>query len=95
MPISYDGQFIRRNGKDYYVITGVKAHLNISRMKLNAKCKNIPGWINDAMNNLLNDNWKILKAELDDSLDLYIGNIIRSILQPILNKVAVEDFYRN
>lgn len=64
-------------------------------MKLQAKCNNIPGWIAGAMNKLLNDNWKILKNELDDSLDKYIGNIIRSILQPILNQVAVKDFYKN
>lgn len=95
IPISYDGQFVRRNGKEYYVIKNVKTHLNVSRMKLNAKCKNLLGWINDAMNNLLNENWKILKAELDDSLDQYIGNIIRSILQPILNQIAVKDFYLN
>lgn len=95
IPITYEGQFVRRNGKEYYVIKNVQTHLNVSRMKINAKCKNILGWINDAMNNLLNDNWKILIAELDDSLNQYIGNVIRSILQPILDNVAVKDFYTN
>lgn len=95
VPITYSGEFVRRNDKDYYVIKDVKAHLSVSRMKLNTKCKNIPGWINGAMNNLLNEHWKILIAELNDSLDKYVGNIIRSILQPILNQVAVQDFYKN
>lgn len=95
IPITYDGQFVRRNGKEYYVISNVQTHLNVSRMKLDTKCKNILGWINTAMNNLLNDNWEILKAELDDSLNQYIGNVILSIIQPILNNVAVKDFYTN
>lgn len=95
VPITYDGQFVRRNGKDYYQIKNIKAHSNVSRMTLKAKFNNVPGWINDAVNHQLNENWKTLKAELDDSLNEYIGNIIRSILQPILNQVAVKDFYLN
>lgn len=95
IPITYDGVFVRRNGKDYYVVKSVKAHANVSQMKLNTKCKNIPGIIQDQLNNLLNANWKVLKAEMDSSLNKYIGDIIRSILQPILNQVAVQDFYKN
>lgn len=95
VPITYDGQFVRRNGKEYYQIKNVKAHSNVSRMNLNAKCNNVPIWINEAINRLLNENGKVLKAELDDSLNEYIGNIIRSILQPILNQVAAKDFYFN
>lgn len=95
IPITYDGGFVRRNGKDYYIIKSVQAHANVSRMKLKAKCKNIHGFIEDQLNNLLNEHWKVLKAEMDDSLNKYIGDIIRSILQPILNQVAVQDFYKN
>lgn len=63
-------------------------------MKINLKCKNLYGWINDELNKVLNANWEILKAELDNSLDIYIGDIIKSILQPILNEVAVQDFFK-
>lgn len=94
IPISYDGEFIRRNGKDYYNIKSVKAHANVSRMQINAKCKNINGFIENQLNNLLNEHWKVLKAEMDDSLNEYIGEIIRTIVQPILNQVAVQDFYK-
>lgn len=95
IPITYDGEYVQRSGKDYYVINSVKAHANVSQMKLNAKCKNIHGFVEDQLNNLLNQHWKALKAQMDNSLDKYIGDIIRSILQPILNQVAVQDFYKN
>lgn len=64
-------------------------------MKVNTNCQNLYGWVNKKLNQVFNSNWKLLKSELDASLDLYTGNIIRSILTPLLENVAVQDIFQN
>lgn len=95
VPLTLDGEFVKRDDKDYYVIKSVNAHMEVSIMKLETKCKNLYGWINKKMNNIFNDHWKLFKAELDASLDKYIGDIVSAILAPVLEKVAVQDLFHN
>lgn len=89
------GEFVQRDGKDYYVIKSVHAHLEVSNMKLDTKCKNLYGWVNNKLDKVFNDHWKILKSELDASLEKYMGDTISAILKPALEMVAVQDIFRN
>lgn len=94
-PLTLDGEFVKLDGKDYYVIKTVNAHMEVSLMKLETKCKNLYGWVNKKLNSVFNDHWKLFKSELDESLNKYIGDIINEILKPVLEKVAVQDLYQN
>lgn len=93
--MTLDGEFVQRDGKDYYVVKSINAHMETSHMKLDTKCKNLYGWVNNKMNNIFNSHWQLFKSELDASLDKYIGDIISAILTPVLDRVAVQDLFQN
>lgn len=88
-PVSID--FHINNNTIFF--TKVKSFMDVSHMKINvdngffAKV-----WTNPA-NLILNYNWKLLKAEMDKDPSKYTS-VVRDIIQPILEKVAVQDIHR-
>lgn len=94
MGVSVEGGFVQRDGKTYYNTKDVNSFLSVSYMKVNvdnglwAKRWTIP------TNLALNADWKVLKNEIDKNQERYIS-IVRDIVTPLLNNVAVEDIYEN
>lgn len=89
-----DCDIIQRNGKDYVKVKSVQLHLKVSNFSMDFKSKSIHPTINNIANKVINANWKILKAEIDHDLERYIGDVIKSIIVPITDKISIQDLLK-
>lgn len=68
--------------------------MNVSHLKVNVDNGFWAKAWTGPTNLLLNRDWKLVKAEIDKDKEKF-NVIIKDILTPILNKVAVQDIYQN
>lgn len=100
MPITVDGSFVQRDGKDYFSIKTVNSDLYLSNVKSDVSING--NWFQKMKESfwtgpatvLLNLEWKLIKAELDKDKEKF-NAIIKDIFTKILDKVAIQDIYLN
>lgn len=90
-PVIMDCDIIQRDGKDYVKVKSVQLHLNVSKFSMDFKSKSVHPTINNIVNKVINAHWKLLKAEIDNDLERYIGDVIKSIIVPITDKISIQD----
>lgn len=93
-PVTMDCDVIQRGGKDYVQVKSVHLHLKVSHFSMDFKSKSIHPTINNIANKVINANWKLLKAEIDSDLEKYIGDVIKSIIVPITDKISIQDLLK-
>lgn len=89
-----DCDVVRRGGKEYVKVKSVQLHLNVSHFSMDFKSKSIHPTINNIANKVINANWKLLKTEIDSDLEKYIGDVIKSIIVPITDKISIQDLLK-
>ena len=89
-----DCDIIQKDGKDYVKVKSVQLHLKVSNLSMDFKSKSLNPTINKIANKVINANWKLLKAEIDNDLEKYISDVIKSIIVPITDKIAIQDLLK-
>lgn len=93
-PVIMDCDIIQKDGKEFVKVKSVHLHLEVSNLSMDFKSKSLSPIINNIANKVLNANWKLLKAEIDNDLERYIGDVIKSIIVPITDKIAIQDLLK-
>lgn len=83
---------VHRNGRDYLELSDINTSFDASYFHIDFKCQNTTPLLNDIVNRLANANWKICKRMIYNSVDKYITEIMKSVIQPIIVDLAVQDF---
>lgn len=68
--------------------------LDLSDFNVDYKYENIPLLVTNTLNSVLNLNWKILKAEIDPTMRAFIGTVVKSIVTPMNDAVAIQDLFQ-
>lgn len=89
-----DCDVIQKEGKDYIKVKNVHLHLKVSNFSMDFKSTSLHPTINNIANKVINANWERLKAEIDNDLERYIGDVIKSIIVPITDKIAIQDLLK-
>lgn len=89
-----DCDIIQKDGKEYVKVKTVHLHLKVTNFSMDFKSKSLHPTINNIANKVINANWKLLKAEIDHDLEKYIGDVIKSIIVPITDKIAIQDLLK-
>lgn len=93
-PVTMDCDVIQKDGKDYIKVKNVHLHLKVSNFAMDFKSTSLHPTINNIANRVINANWERLKAEIDNDLERYIGDVIKSIIVPITDKIAIQDLLK-
>lgn len=89
--LTINTDIVRRDGKDYIKIKDVQVDFTIGDFFANSVCENINPFINGMINSAININWQLLIMVVGPFLKKYIGEMIISIITPILDKIAIQD----
>lgn len=68
--------------------------MKVSNFAMVFESKSLNPTVNNIANKVINANWKRLKAEIDNDLERYIGDVIKSIIVPITDKIAIQDLLK-
>lgn len=83
---------VKRNGKNYAEIKSVQPKLKIDKFLLKSNCKNIAPFISKMIDEAINLSWKFFLKAFEPYLNKYIGELVMSVVSPILDKIPIEDF---
>lgn len=88
---------VQRNGKDYLIISEISPASNslvsAADGKIEFKHDDAHPVINAFVNRVSNTNFQSFKGILDPCLDKFAGEVIRVILAPIFDKMAIQDLF--
>lgn len=93
-PVTMDCDVIKKNGKDFIKVKNVQLHMKVSNLTMDFKSNSLNPTINNIANRVLNANWERLKAEIDKDLEKYVGDVIKSIIVPITEKIPIQDLLK-
>lgn len=100
MPVTVEGEFVNRDGNDYFSIKKVDSDLYLSNVKSDVSIDG--NWFQKLRESfwtgpasvLLNLEWKMIKAELDKDKEKF-NAIIKEIFEQILNEISIQDIFEN
>ncbi|XP_075145224.1 protein takeout-like isoform X5 [Haematobia irritans] len=84
----------REDGKNYAKLTKLK--ITVKPERLSIRMENLvkdSKELTDAINAVLNDNWRDLWNELSDGINNALSEAYMNILTSVLNKIPYDDFY--
>lgn len=85
---------IKRDGRSYVTYSDVFTTCDAQNVQINVKYRNIPPFINDLINRIINTNWRICKESIHRKFEEYAMNIVDSMVKPVFAEMAFEDFCR-
>lgn len=95
LPLTIDSDIEQRNGKDYLTVKHVDLELKFSNLAKDFVCINIRPNEFRVMKNAWNTHSKLLISKLLPDFEKYSGEIISTILTPIFEKIAIQDFFQD
>lgn len=84
---------IERDGKEYVKIKNVRPHLKLTNFSVQFKSKTGNPTVENTINKVINENWRELYAELKPDLEKNVGEVIKSIMSPLFDKVPYQEFF--
>lgn len=84
---------IERDGKEYVKIKNVRPHLKLTNFSVQFKSKTGNPTIEDTVNKVINENWREIYAELKPDLEKNVGDVIKSIMIPLFDRVPYQEFF--
>ena len=94
MPITIEGEFVKCDDKNYFIIKKIDSEIEVSHIESDidngfwSKIWTIP------INMMMNRNWTKFKSGLEYDKEKY-NAIIKDIFTPILKNVTAQDIYQN
>lgn len=73
-------------------VKNVHSKLNVPDLTQHVEYENIGPFISHVANGMLDSNWRHLLDSINADLEIHIGNIVKSILGPIFDEVAITEF---
>lgn len=94
-PLIVSGNITNRNAKDYFTVSDMQIHqIEISDLTVNYEYASIPRCITNQLNKVVNANWRILKTEFDSTFEKFFGGEVKSIVAPMFDTIAFQDFFQ-
>lgn len=82
-----------RNGKDYVTINSISTSFDALDIKFYLENRNTPPLITDMMNHVVNSNCRIFKKSMDQDINEFAGDLIKSFLTLMFNEIAIQDVF--
>lgn len=73
-------------------VKNIYSKLNVPDLTQHVEYENIGPFISHVANGMLDSNWRHLLDSISADLEIHIGDIIKSILGPIFDEVAITEF---
>lgn len=87
---------MQRNGEDYLNVSDVIIHrMDLSDFSVASNYERIPTFITQLVNNVINANWRILKANTDPYLKKFFSSVIKSIVSPMFDAITIQNFFQS
>ncbi|XP_053962122.1 circadian clock-controlled protein daywake-like [Anastrepha ludens] len=86
---------LRKDGKQYMKLKGIKCKLTPDLLRLNFEnLFNGNKQLSDSLNQLINENWRTLWADMETQVNEAVMRIVKRLLLNIVSVLPYEDFYR-
>lgn len=66
--------------------------LHVSHLSQQIKYENIGSFVGHIANGIFDSNWEKLLETINSDLEIHIAEVIKSILAPIFDEVAINEF---
>lgn len=90
---SFDCDVIEREGKHYINIRGVRTQVKYEDFSFKFESDTAISFVTETINRIVNAHWKLILVEVETHWKIVFGKIIQTILIPIFDKMAVQDFF--
>lgn len=84
---------IQRNDKTYLIVTAVNTKFEIDNIATHFHSESLNAIINGLVNKIVSTNWRGFYRELKSELEDYICRIVQTIISPVVDKIALQDFF--
>lgn len=88
-----DCNVIERNGKHHVNITSVRSSIKFEHYVLKFKSDKANPLVTKLINHVVNANWRLVFAENEMNLKKTIAATAQSIIAPIFDKFAMQEFF--
>lgn len=93
IPITAEVNIVKRDGKDYITISHMYVSTDLSYFKMNHRYKNVPSFITNMINKIINSSWKMIKPLMDHTINRFVRETLNSIVTPMFNEISLQDFF--
>lgn len=93
LSITVRSKVVHRNGNDYPIVNSISVSTELGYFKMDHKYQNVPSTISNIVSGAINLNWRLLKPLLDPIVNRFVSEMVGSILTPILDRIALQDFF--
>lgn len=93
VPIVLTINMVERDGKAYMNISDTSVSTKLSYFKINYQCENVATVINNMVSTAVNSNWKLIKFFVDPTVDRFVGQATRHVLQPVFDAYPLEEYF--
>lgn len=83
----------QRNEKDYLQVESLRIKFLNEHFSTTLHSKSLSLLTNDLVNRAMNADWRRLMKEIELDLENYGANLIRSIVELIVDKIAFQHFF--
>lgn len=84
---------VSRNGKSHVTINDISTSCNALNVKIDMQYPNMAAVVTNTINRVVNANRRSFKDSMYTGFEGYAVDILKSILMPILDGVACQDFF--
>lgn len=71
----------------------MNAQLHVTGFAQKTRYKDMGPFLTGIADEILDSNWKLVFESVNPDVEVYMGDIIKSILTPIFDKIALEEFF--
>lgn len=89
-----DCDVIRRGEKDYINVTSVHTTVNFDDYSWQFESDSVMPFFTKAIQRTVNAHWQLIFVDLKPQLEIIVGDIIKSVMTPIFDKFAIQDFFQ-
>lgn len=82
-----------RNGDDYLDIQKINTDIKLKKLIVHIQDELNDGIIMNTINQVMNDNWREIFAEMKPDFERTIGETIKDFVQPILEAIPYKNFF--
>lgn len=91
----FDCDVIECGEKHYVNITNVYTRAHFENYSVKFESNTTSPFVAHTVNRAINANWKLLSVEVRPHLEKVLGEIMQTIITPILNRMAIQDFFQH
>lgn len=88
-----DTAVIERDGEEYLDIRNIKLDLTLSKLSINFANIVRDENIDEAINKVINDNWKDIYYELKPDMEKNMADVIRTLVKPLFDNIPYRSFF--